>query len=133
MKSLYRNYMKLFTAICLGIMLMSVTISCTQTAKPLETAPYFIGFITEIHPVGEGTIKGQISVESHADKLVEKYIVTINNDTLIFLQDEANIRQESFQSLVVKQWIKIWFSGPILESYPMQGTAEQIIVSEKSW
>jgi len=65
--------------------------------KPLQTEADFTGFITEIHPAGkEGTL-GQILVESHADKLVDKYIVTVKDETLILKQDGENRHKVAFK------------------------------------
>jgi len=112
------------------MVLMVVAVDCTSAPKPLETEADFIGFITEIHPVGkEGTL-GQILVESHAAKLVDKYMVTIKDETLIFKQDGDNRRKVAFETLETKQRVQIWFSGPIMESFPMQGTAQQVVVTE---
>ena len=104
--------------------------SCASNSKPIETEADFIGFITEIHPSQDKDITGQISVESHADKIVTRYIITIKRETLIFQQDGDNIRKVAFAALETKQWVKIWFSGPVMESWPMQVTAQQVMIIE---
>jgi hypothetical protein len=48
----------------------------------METEADFSGFIAEIHPDRKGNILGQASVESHADKIVSEYTVTITDETL---------------------------------------------------
>jgi len=98
--------------------------------KALQTEADFTGFITEIHPVGKEDTIGQILVESHADKLVDKYMVTIKDETLIFEQDGENRSKVAFTALETQQRVQIWFSGPIMESFPMQGTARQVVVTE---
>lgn len=98
--------------------------------KALETTADFTGFITEIHPVGKEDTLGQILVESHADKLVDKYMLTIKDETLIFEQDGENRRKVAFAALETQQRVQIWFSGPIMESFPMQGTARQVVITE---
>ena len=105
-------------------------ITVSLAPKPLQTEADFTGFITEIHPVGKEDVLGQILVESHADKLVDKYMVTIKDETLIFKQDGENRHKVAFEVFVTTQRVQIWFSGPIMESFPMQGTAEQIVVIE---
>ncbi len=105
-------------------------ITVSLPPKLLKTEADFIGFITEIHPVEKEGTRGQILVESHVDKLVDKYVVTIKDETLIFKQDGENLRKVAFAALETKQRVQIWFSGPILESFPMQGTASQVIVTE---
>jgi hypothetical protein len=110
--------------------LMTVCLSCVSTAKPMETEADFIGFITEVRPNGESGVLGQISVESHADKVVSKYVITIKDETLIFRQNGNNLRRVAFNTLGNKQWVKIWFAGPVMESFPVQGTAGQVVIME---
>ncbi|MFC2032445.1 DUF3221 domain-containing protein [Chloroflexota bacterium] len=105
-------------------------ITVSLALKPLQPEADFSGFITEIHPVGKEDTLGQVLVESHADKLVDKYMVTIKDETLIFKQNRENHHKVAFEALETQQRIQIWFSGPIMESFPMQGTAGQIVVTE---
>jgi hypothetical protein len=107
---------------------MMVSPGCASTAEPMETEADLIGFITEIRPNGERDILGQINVESHADKIVSKYIITITDETLIFQQDGNDLRRTAFKTLENRQWVKIWFTGPVTESFPVQGTAGQVVI-----
>ena len=110
--------------------MMVVSVDCVSATKPIETEADFTGFITEIHPMQEKGISGQISVESHAEKIVTKYTITIEDETLIFQQDGDNLRNATFAALETKQWVQIWFSGPVMESWPMQATAKQVVIIE---
>ena len=125
------KYIRLFGLLGLLIGLVVVAVDCASPPKALETEADFTGFITEIHLIGEKGTLGQILVESHADKLVDKYMVTITDETLIFKQDGENRRQVAFETLEATQQVQIWFSGPILESFPKQGTAEQVVITFK--
>ena len=87
------KYIRLFGLLGLLIGLVVVAVDCASAPKALETEADFTGFITEIHSIGEKDTLGQILVESHADKLVDKYMVTIKDETLIFKQDGENRRQ----------------------------------------
>ncbi|GAH95083.1 unnamed protein product, partial [marine sediment metagenome] len=78
-------------------------IGCTSMPEALETEPDFTGFITEVHPIGRGDTLGQILVESHADKLVDKYMITIKDETQIFKQDGDELRQVAFEVFGTKQ------------------------------
>jgi hypothetical protein len=124
------KYIRLVGLVGLLIGLMVVSVDCAPATKPIETEADFIGFITEIHPSQEGGIPSRISVESHADKIVTKYTITIKNETLIFQQDGDNLRSVTFAALETKQWVEIWFSGPVMESWPMQATAQQVVILE---
>jgi hypothetical protein len=111
------------------ICLMPGMMSCASV-KPLETEADFTGFITEIDLGIYKDITGRISAESHADKIVTKYIVTVKKETAIFRQDGENLSKAVFKDLNIQQSVKIWFTGPVLESWPMQATAKQIVITE---
>ncbi|MFC2011111.1 hypothetical protein ACFLUR_02335 [Chloroflexota bacterium] len=86
--------------------------------KPIQTEADFTGFITEIHPLEKDDIFGQILVESHADKIADKYVVTVRDETLILQQDGNKMNQTDFEALETNQQVQIWFTGPIMESFP---------------
>jgi hypothetical protein len=130
LRSYWIKYTRLFALVGLLIVLTGVSLGCASTTKPMGTEADLIGFITEIHPNGERGILGRISVESHADKIVSKYIITIKAETPIFRQDGNDLRKVPFHSLENKQWVEIWFTGPIVGSFPVQGTAGQIVIVE---
>ena len=122
------KYIRLFGLLGLLIGLVVVAVDYASAPKALEAGAYFTGFITEVHTIGRGDARGQILVESHTDKLVDKYMVTIKDKTLIFEQDGENRRQVAFEALETEQRVQIWFTGPIMESFPMQGTAQQVVI-----
>ena len=126
------KYIRLFGLLGLLIALMAVTVDCSSTAKLLETEADFTGFITEVHPIGRGDTLGQILVESPADNFIDKYRVTIKDETQILKQDGDELRQVAFEALETEQQVQIWFSGPIMESFPMQGTAQQVVIIEST-
>lgn len=121
---------RLFGLLGLLFGLVAVSASCASAIHPIETEADFLGFITEINPDGGSEVLGRISVESHADKIVTKYVITIEDETLIFEQDGDNLRQTDFAALENKQWVKIWFDGLVMESFPMQATAAQVVITD---
>jgi hypothetical protein len=125
------KHISLFGLVGMLFGLVVVSIGCASDVQPIETEADFLGFITEINSDGEGGVLGQISVESHADKLVDKYVITIEDETLIFEHDGDNLRKTNFEALENQQWVKIWFDGPVMESFPMQATAEQVVIIEQ--
>ena len=96
--------------------------------KPLQTEADFTGWITEIHPIGNKGTLGQILIEAPADNFIDKYMVTIKDETLILQQDGEKRSQAAFEVLEITQQVQIWFTGPIMESFPMQGTAQQVVI-----
>lgn len=102
----------------------------SSTPKPLQTEADFTGWVTEIHLIGDKETLGQILVESHTDKIVNKYMVTIKDETLILQQDGENRHEVDFEAMETTQKVQLWFTGPILESFPMQVTAKQVMIIE---
>ncbi len=103
---------------------------CTRAPRLITSEPDFAGFITEIEPGANEGILGGILVESHADKVVDKYFVTIRGNTRIFEKQGEGHRPVSFHSLQVGDPVQLWFTGPILESFPAQATAQQVVIVE---
>ena len=127
------KYIRLSVLLGLLMGLMVVAVDCTSPPKALDTEADFTGWVTEIHPIGEKGTLGQILVEDQSDKLVDKYMVTIKDETLIFKQDGEERRQVAFEALETTQQVQIWASGPIMESFPMQATAQQVVIVKKYW
>ena len=123
----YKRHIVLF--LILAACLVLALSGCASNTEPIETESDFTGFITDIQAGQAKDITGRISVESHADKIVSKYVITVNKDTAIFRQDGSNYNKAEFKELEARQWVKIWFTGPVLESWPMQATALQIVIT----
>ena len=124
------NRVKALIGIILLSMALLMIVGCTSPSKPLTTEPDFYGFITEVRGVDNNDVVGTIAVESHADKIVDKYVITIKDTTSLFRQDGEDYYEISFDNLAVKQWLKIWCDGPVMESWPMQARALQVIVTQ---
>jgi hypothetical protein len=122
------NYLKLFALVGLLTVLMAASSGCTSTAEPIETEADFIGFITEIHPTKGRDVHGQLFVESHADKIVTRYVITITDETLIFQQDTDYLRVVDFKALENKQWIEIWWAEPPTGTFTVEGIAAQVVI-----
>jgi hypothetical protein len=104
--------------------------ACTRPPRPITSDPDFTGVITEIEPDANGGTPGRILVESQADTLVDKYSVTIREDTRIFEVQGEGLRLTTFAGITVGDQVQVWFTGPILESFPAQATARQVVIVE---
>lgn len=120
---------KLSIIFCLVISCAAVMMSCSPAPRPLDSKEDALGFITEMTELRTQGVVGRILVESHADKLVNKWWVTIKSDTMIFRDEGGKLTPVSFQILAKQQWVKVWFDGPVAESFPMQGRASQIVIT----
>jgi len=105
-------------------------LTCSSLTAPIDTEGDVTGFITDIQPVENGDIVGTLSVESHADKIVSKYVITVNTRTRIYRRSGEELLEASFQTFENKQWVELWFDGPVMESFPMQATAGQVVILE---
>jgi len=96
---------------------------CSSVAN--EPEPNLIGWIDNIQPP-QGEIPGQILVNSPDNTTSDKFLVTVTAKTAIHKQ----MQKVKFDSLNAGQKVEIWFSGPVMESYPAQVSAEKIVIAE---
>ena len=122
------------TKILTGVVLVGITLlimaGCASPSRPVTTEPDFNGFITGVNTIDNEDIVGSLAVESHADKLVEKYVVTIKKHTGLFRLVDGDYEEITFGDLEEKQWLEIWFDGPVAESWPMQAKALQVVITQ---
>ncbi len=134
--------MKLIKLIGL-IMLLMLTVTliagCSSSdetsdtdATPVQTEPDFIGNITDIQQIGNNEVVGTIQVEANVvtgdGSYIDKYVITVKDETLILQQEDAIVGHISFDELEIGQKAQVWFSGPVKESFPMQVDAQQVMV-----
>ena len=115
------------TMLLLGIAILmgAVLVSCGCSTGGTNEAPDLVGWIDSIQqPQGEAL--GQILVYSPDNNTSDKFLVTVTAKTAIHKQSQ-NVGFDSFN---VGQKVEIWFSGPVMESYPAQVSAEKIVITE---
>lgn len=121
--------LKTLVPVVIVVIALLLVVGCASPAEPVTTAPDFNGFITGVDAIDNNDVVGSIAVESEADKLLEKYVVTITKDTAIFRLVDGDYQEISFGDLEEKQWLEIWFDGPVAESWPMQAKALQVVIT----
>ena len=93
-----------------------------------ESEPDFIGFIVQVETdAGEG-LEGLIVAESHADKIVSRYLVRIRHDTAIYRKIGEGYHRARFGSFSEKQWVWIWFTAPAPDEFGATVDALQVAV-----
>ncbi len=112
--------------------LLTVLGACATPPGEVTTEPDFTGRITQLEQVsGEGTV-GRVLVEAtlgrEGTEYVDKYMVTIKDETLILQRVGGDRRSATFEALIIGQQLQVWFVGPIAESYPAQVAARQIVI-----
>lgn len=122
----------------LGFILLTIMLiilaACGDSSDetPRTTDPDFIGDVTEVHPLGNNGVVGTILVEaevtSQGNAYLEKYVVTINDETTILIKDGRTAEDTTFDAIETGQQVQVWFDGPVKESFPMQVDAAQIMI-----
>lgn len=105
--------------------------SPSQSGEMIDSNPDFTGFITAIEPGSNEAVLGRILVESHADKLVRRFVITVTRDTLVFERGEAETRAASFDTLQLQDQVQVWFAGSVQEGFPAYATARQVVIAQR--
>jgi hypothetical protein len=105
-----------------------VVASCSDAEdSPSEptTQAGITGRITSNFPTG--VARGVIRVEFDPSNANEgpKALVTVTPATAIF---KLSRDQGEFRDLSNGIWVRVWFDGAVMESYPVQGTAGTIVI-----
>ena len=94
------------------------------TASILRTTPSIIGLVTAI-TLPQVVVEAN-PAESHGS---DKARVRVTDDTQVLRQGEGVM---GITDLRVGQKVKVWFDGPVMESYPSQATAGVIVIEPSS-
>ena len=87
--------------------------------------PDLIGWVDDVMP-------SKILVSSPGNSTSDKFVITITAQTVISNQVDGEKHEVRFDTLTTNQKVEIWFSGPVMESYPAQVSAEKIVITEDS-
>ncbi|UCE98331.1 MAG: protease inhibitor I42 family protein [Dehalococcoidia bacterium] len=80
----------------------------------------------------EGQIPGQLMVNAPDNNTSDKFVITVTNNTLIFMDSNGDSQATTFASFSEGQELDIWFAGPVMESYPAQVEAFKIAITKDS-
>ncbi len=77
---------------------------------------------------------GQVLVEAEPDADWGDYkaSVSLPRDTLLLAEPEGSYTEINFNSLRVGELARVWFEGPVAESYPAQATAAALVIAKKA-
>jgi hypothetical protein len=126
--------MKSIRSVGLLIGLISLVLSCGPSGAILDTGADIRGSITNIHQADAQSrdkgIIGSLLIEGvvEEDTKFDKARVTITDKTHIFEQKGEDRRPVRFESLEIGQRVQARFTGPVMESYPVQATAIEIVI-----
>lgn len=114
--------------------LLLAIIACGSSLATGEIRVDIAGTVTGIYPA-EGPLRAQgmlgaILVEAtQGEKTTyDKASVAITEKTRIFEQVGQERRAATFAALQVGQRVQAQFIGPVMESYPVQATADAVVI-----
>ena len=100
-----------------------------------EELPEEISYITgNVYDLNDNRLLVAEGFEGDYDGDIDNFIgnagwFTINEETKIIDLEE---NQLNFNQINIGNLVEVWVSGPIMESYPVQGTASKIVVIEEN-
>jgi hypothetical protein len=126
--------MKSIRLVGLLIGLITLLLGCAPSEATVGTEADIRGNITTIHQAEaqrreEGVI-GSVLIEGviQEDTEFDRASVTITDKTRIFEHAGQEHRPVTFESLEIGQRVQARFTGPVMESYPVQATAIEIVI-----
>lgn len=99
----------------------AIVLSCaSQAPRVPSSAPSIEGRVTAVNRGGERI--GSIRVEANPSETggSDKAVVYITQATEIVRGDSTRV---DFAAVSRGQWVRVWFTGPVRESYPVQADA----------
>lgn len=100
-----------------------------DTAELPTDPPGITGAITYVAAGTSATSLGSITVEGGeqpAGAVSDKAVVNVTNRTKIF---DSSGKPTAADKLQVGVEVEVWFTGPVAESYPVQGAASAIQIT----
>ena len=79
---------------------------------------------------GIGTLLIEGSKEGKAE--FGRASVKVKGSTRIFKKHGNKLQSATFEDLVNGQWVEVKFTGPVLQSYPVQAVAGEIVIFQLS-
>ncbi|MHB8895621.1 MAG: hypothetical protein ACYC99_10655 [Candidatus Geothermincolia bacterium] len=116
--------------VAIGLLLQG----CGSSQPAALTKPDIVGRITSASSTLTGRIPAEnrtVSIEGKIEKgaSVDKASVTITKDTRLFSQSQGKVTAlPNNTALTVGMQVQAKFTGQVLESYPVQATAAEIVI-----
>lgn len=110
---------------------MPVTSCSVQSREELNSEPSFVGFVTAIDGSETGDALTRLTVESHADKLVRRHVVSLSKETVVLRREGGALRSVEISALKPKDWVQLWFAGSGNEPYPLEVSARRVVIIDR--
>ncbi len=106
--------------------ILVLSFACTTTSTELPSEPASIaGRITAVDLATGRT--GVVRVEANPQDSAgsDKAVVRVTGSTTVRAPASTNVEPGGLR---VGQWVRVWFTGPVRESYPVQADAGTIVI-----
>lgn len=120
------NHRRILASVGLAAALIAALALVACAPKPPADAPGIVGVVKSLVPGDDRP--DSILVEGGAQgagAVSDKAQVRIAPSTLVF---SADGKPAPASSIVQGATVKVWFTGPVAESYPVQGSAKAVQV-----
>ena len=104
--------------------------------EPPDDEPAIDGFVTFVNapmgPAGDARLIIQVDEVPGDTSGSPKFSLTVDDETqlLRWNADAAGYGTFDLVDFAIGQHVRVWVTGPIMESYPMQATAHTIVLLE---
>ena len=113
-------------ATILLLVLLAFLVGCTRVP---EGKPGIEGAITELETIqGGDSVQILVEASQDGDYVSDKAYVLVIVGSAIFILEDGSHREVGMDVLEEGMVVQVWFDGPVAESYPVQGTAEAVVV-----
>jgi hypothetical protein len=114
-----------------GALLILLTACAGPPEMPPTSQPSISGVITRAERVSAGNdVIARIVVEENPAESAgsAKASVRITPRTRIIAREGASSRSNPLDALIEGARVSVWFTGPVAESYPVQATADVVVL-----
>lgn len=114
-----------------SLWLIAIALACKGPPPKAPAGPPSIeGRVTALQKTGEGT--GRINVDAPPGGAgVDKAAVRITGSTIL-IGPPPRPKATDFSALHEGLWVRVWFIGPVAQSYPVQANAGTIVIDSTS-
>ena len=108
--------------------LVAIVLACKGPSQKIPDAPVsLLGRVTAVQKSGGGV--GTVNVEAPSVHAVggTRVVVRVMDSTTV-IGAAPDHGKADFNALKTGEWVRVWFVGPVLQSYPMQANAGTIVV-----
>lgn len=98
--------------------------SPTGTGFPTDT-PYITGRVTSVTPTSDRSVAVRVEANPADQSGSPKAILRV--DDFVDVQLPGNIEAD-YRAVATGQWVRVWITGTVTDSYPAQGTASAVAI-----